>query len=81
MAECANCYKDINNPQMIFKYDGKVFCSEECLKEYLLERVEDEVEEEWFDTEENMKICAEEFEADQDRWIKELDYEQYYSHR
>ena len=58
--ECANCFKDITEPQMIYKYKRKVFCSTECLKEWLLERAYDDVEEVWHDTKENMRICAEE---------------------
>lgn len=58
--ECANCFKTITEPQMIYKYKRKVFCSIECIKEFLLTRAEDDVEEIWHDTKENMRICAEE---------------------
>ena len=56
--ECANCLRTIENPQMIYKYQDNVFCSPNCLAEFLRERVWDDVEEKWFDTEENMRICA-----------------------
>ena len=63
--KCSNCYKEIERPQMIYKYQGEVFCSPECLGEYLREKVWDDVEEEWFDTEENQRICAME---DKEEW-------------
>ena len=50
---------------MIYKYQGEVFCSPECLGEYLREKAWDDVEEEWFDTEENQRICAME---DKEEW-------------
>ena len=56
--KCSNCYKEIERPQMIYKYQGEVFCSPDCLGEYLREKAWDDVEEEWFDTEENMKQLA-----------------------
>ena len=43
---------------MIYKYQGEVFCSPDCLGEYLRKKAWDDVEEEWFDTEENMKQLA-----------------------
>ena len=56
--KCSNCYKEIERPQMIYKYQGEVFCSPDCLGEYLRKKAWDDVEEEWFDTEENMKQLA-----------------------
>lgn len=55
---CKNCRKDINKPQDILKYKDDYFCDETCLGEYLVSQVEDEVEEVWADTEENMYMCA-----------------------
>jgi hypothetical protein len=44
----------------IIRHEDKYFCSEECLGEYLVSKIEDEIDVEWFDTEEHMRICAEE---------------------
>ena len=58
--ECANCFRQISEPQTIYRYKRRVFCSTECLKEFLFESANDDIEEIWHDTEENMRICAEE---------------------
>ena len=58
MHECNNCYKQITGPQMIYKYQDKIFCSDDCLKEYLFYHAEDEIETEWLDTKENIRSCA-----------------------
>lgn len=59
-SECYFCGKEWDRPRHILKYKGNYFCNEDCLAEYLLSKAEDETDIEWFDTEENMRICAEE---------------------
>ena len=63
--KCSNCYKEIERPQTIYKYQDEIYCSPACLAETLLEKAWDDVEEIWFDTEENQRICAME---DKEEW-------------
>ena len=56
--QCAWCHMHFTNPKSILKYDDKYFCDDECLGQYLVDKVEGEVEVMWFDTEENMRLCA-----------------------
>lgn len=55
--QCKHCQKDIDKPKSILKFNDDYFCDEDCLGEYLVAQVEDEVEVVWADTEENLKIC------------------------
>lgn len=57
---CHFCKTYWDEPRHIIRYKRKAFCDEDCLAEYLLSKAEDDIEVEWFDTEENMRICAEE---------------------
>ena len=56
--KCSNCCKEIDRPQTIYKHQDEIYCSPACLAEALLEKAWDDVEEIWFDTEENQRICA-----------------------
>lgn len=58
--KCYFCNEEWDGPKNVVKYKKKYFCDEVCLAEYLLSQVEDEIDIEWIDTEENMRICAEE---------------------
>jgi len=62
--ECNNCFRQIEGPREIFRYQEKYFCSEECLKEYLYYHTEDEITTEWLDTAENIKTCVTEAKND-----------------
>ena len=62
--KCANCNKEIDRPQTIYKHQDEIYCSPACLAEALLEKAWDDVEEIWFDTEENMRVCAMEEKAE-----------------
>ena len=55
---CKCCHKDITSPCEILVYHGMYFCDNDCLGSYLVEQAEDEIEIDWVDTPENMKICA-----------------------
>ena len=59
-SSCYFCKHKFDKPMDIIRYKDRYFCSEECLGEYLVKQIEDEIDVEWFDTEENMRICAEE---------------------
>ncbi len=58
--ECYWCHKHFDTPRHYIRYDKKNFCDEDCLGEFLVDRAEDDMEVLWFDTAENMRICAEE---------------------
>lgn len=58
MKHCEYCGVDYDEPQSILRYQGKYYCDELCLGKYLEEQIDDEVEEEWIDTKENMRLCA-----------------------
>lgn len=62
--KCSNCCKEIDRPQTIYKHQDEIYCSPACLAEALLEKAWDDVEEIWFDTEENQRICAMEEKAE-----------------
>lgn len=62
--KCAHCLKEIDRPQTIYKHQDEIYCSPACLAEALLEKAWDDVEEIWFDTEENMRVCAMEEKAE-----------------
>lgn len=57
---CKHCLKDICEPTTIIRYKDDYFCDETCLGEYLVSKIEDEIEVVEVDTEENIKMCAEE---------------------
>ena len=62
--KCSNCCKEIDRPQTIYKHQDEIYCSPACLAEALLKKAWDDVEEIWFDTEENQRICAMEEKAE-----------------
>ena len=62
--KCSNWCKEIDRPQTIYKHQDEIYCSPACLAEALLEKAWDDVEEIWFDTEENQRICAMEEKAE-----------------
>lgn len=55
--ECYWCNKKFTEPGYILRYHKHHFCDDKCLGEYLVERAEEEIEKEWFDTPENIKAC------------------------
>lgn len=57
---CYWCHKEFNEPRKILRYHGKYFCDDECLGEYLVDKVEDEITDIDFDTAENIEICEKE---------------------
>lgn len=60
MSACKKCGKELNRPGHYPVYKGNYFCCEDCLKNFYLEKILDSYEEEWIDTEENLRIAAEE---------------------
>jgi len=62
--ECYWCHKSFTTPRDILKFKKHYFCDETCLGEYLVDREEENIEVIWHDTEENMRICAEEAKAE-----------------
>ena len=59
-SSCYSCNRSFDRPMHIIKYKDRYFCDEQCLGEYLVSKAEDDIDIEWFDTEENMRILAEE---------------------
>ena len=57
---CKWCSKIIDKPGTIFKYQDNYYCSEECLMEKLMDDAQDEIEQLWADTNDNMRQLAEE---------------------
>ena len=60
ITECAECHKEFDPsiPRTLLKYDKKYFCCEECVKDYMLEKFDNEIEEEFIDTEESIRNLA-----------------------
>lgn len=53
---CKWCGKVFDEPGEILKYKGNYYCGDGCLGEYLVDQAEEEIEEVWIDTEENMEF-------------------------
>lgn len=62
--ECSWCRRVFSTPTDLLRYDDKIFCDTNCLGEYLVEKAEEDIEEIWFDTPENIEICAKEKRAE-----------------
>ena len=60
MMKCNYCGKYFDEPGYILKYHKKYYCDDRCLAKELLFEVDDEIENYWYDTPENMEICAKE---------------------
>lgn len=60
---CEWCGREIGVGHYV-RYDDLPFCDRECLGEFLVNRVEDEIEELWHDTEENLELLAAEEKAE-----------------
>lgn len=60
--KCFWCGKKFEQPHEMIKYHKYYFCSTECLGEYLVDKAnaKNELDTIWVDTEENMKILAQE---------------------
>lgn len=57
---CFWCHKVWDSPRDVLYYKRHYFCDKECLGEFLCEKNQEDIRIKWFDTEENMRICAEE---------------------
>ena len=57
---CYWCDKEWDDSRNVLEYKSKLFCNEQCLGKYLVEKVDDEIRDVWIDTEENRKMCVEE---------------------
>lgn len=55
--QCYNCKHNIGVGWYV-RYKGKNFCDRDCLAEYLVEKAEDDVEEIWYDTPENLELLS-----------------------
>lgn len=62
--QCYWCHKSFDAPGNIIRYKRHYFCDESCLGEYLVDKEEENITVIWHDTEENMRICAEEAKAE-----------------
>lgn len=58
--KCDWCNKTYDTPGRLMRYDDKIFCGSDCLGEYLVEKVGEDIEDIWFDTPENIEMCAKE---------------------
>ena len=58
--ECEWCKKVIDTPRSLLRYDDLLFCDEQCLGEYMVDQADGDIEEIWFDTPENIELCAKE---------------------
>lgn len=57
---CEQCRKVYDYPGEALLYKGKLFCDTSCLGEYLVDQIEEDIDDVWIDTEENIKMGAEE---------------------
>lgn len=53
--ECEWCGRVFSTPHDFLKVDNKLFCCNECLGEYLVEKMDGEIESIWFDTPTNIE--------------------------
>lgn len=61
--ECEWCHREIDVGKYI-KYDDIPFCDRDCLGEYLVEQAEDEIEDLWHETRENLEMLVAEEKAE-----------------
>lgn len=62
--ECAWCGRVYSTPHDFLRVDNKLFCCEKCLGEYLVEKMDGEIEPVWFNTPTNEEIAAKERKAE-----------------
>lgn len=53
--ECDWCNRQYDTPRAMLRYGDHIFCDDECLGEYLVDKADGEIEEIWFDTPENIE--------------------------
>ena len=57
MCKCFQCGYEWTEARTMLKYHRKYFCDEECLKNYLYEKADDEIEEVFIDSPENRELA------------------------
>ena len=62
--ECFWCSRVFSTPTDLLRYDDKFFCDSKCLGEYMVDKAEEDIEEIWFDTPDNIEICEKEKHAE-----------------
>lgn len=62
--KCDWCGRVYSTPHDFLKVDDKLFCCNECLGEYLVEKMDGEIEPVWFTTPTNEEIAAKERKAE-----------------
>lgn len=55
-SKCYECGREFRPATTLLKYQEKLFCSADCLGEYLVDHTE-EIEEIEYDTPENIRMC------------------------
>lgn len=53
--KCHQCGNEWDTTRDILKYEDKYFCDDQCLGEYLVEKVDGDIEVVFYETEENRR--------------------------
>ena len=61
--ECDWCHRHYETPRELVRYDDKIFCDEDCLGQYLVDKADGEIEVIWFDTPDNIEMAEAERKA------------------
>ena len=51
---CYYCEKEWDEPRNVIRYKSKLFCNEQCLGRYFVDKADGDIEDVWIDTEVDM---------------------------